>query len=97
MRTALSVVLTDWPPGPLAPEDVDAQVLVLDLDIDLFRLGQHGDRRGRGVDAPLRLGLRHALHAMHAGFEFQPREHALAGDVGDDFLVAAGRTTRSPR
>ena len=32
----------------------------------------------------------HALHAMHAGFELQPREDAAPVDRGDDFLVAAG-------
>ena len=54
MRTAESVVFTLCPPGPDDAEDVDAEVLVLDLDVDLFGLGQHGDRRRRGVDAPLR-------------------------------------------
>ena len=38
---------------------------------------------------PLRLGLGHALHAMHAALEFQLREHPVAGDREDDFLVAA--------
>src|SRR5258707_6632418 len=32
----------------------------------------------------LRLGIRHALYAMHAGFEFQPGEGAAAADLGDD-------------
>ena len=66
MRTAESVVFTLWPPGPRRAEDVDAEILVLDLDVDLLGLGQHGDGGGRGVDAPLRLGGRHALHAVHA-------------------------------
>ena len=89
MRTAESVVLTDWPPGPRRAEDVDAQVLVVDLDVDLLGLGQHRHGRGRGVDAALRLGRRHALHAVHARFELQPGEHAAAGDGGDRLLVAA--------
>ena len=38
---------------------------------------------------PLRLGLRHALHPVHAGFELQLRRTRLPGDRGDDFLVAA--------
>ena len=59
------------------------------MDIHLFRLGQHRHRRGRGVDPALRFGRRHALHAVHAGFEFQPREHVAAGDGGDDFPIAA--------
>ena len=41
--------------------------------------GQHGDGGGRGVDASARLGDRHALHAMHAAFEFQ-----LGIDTGAD-------------
>ena len=64
--------------GARGAEDVDAQVLVVDLDVDLLGLGQHGHGRGRGVDAALGLGRRHALHAVHAGFELEPREHALA-------------------
>ena len=44
----------------------------------------------RGVDAALRLGVRHALHPVHAALELQPAEHALALDRGDDLLVAAG-------
>ena len=43
------------------------------------------------MDAPLGLGRRHALHAMDAALELQPREHAPARDLGDDLLVAAGR------
>ena len=34
-------------------------------------------------------GVGHALHAVHAGFEFQLGEGAAAADLGDDFLVAA--------
>jgi hypothetical protein len=32
---------------------------------------------------------RHALDAVHAALELQPAEHAVAGDRGDDLLVAA--------
>ena len=59
--------------------------------VDLLGLRQHGDGRGGGVDAPLRLGRRHPLHPMNAALEFQPREDAAAGDLGDDLLVAARR------
>ena len=38
---------------------------------------------------PGAFGVRHALHAMHAGFELQLGERAAALDLGDDFLVAA--------
>ena len=35
------------------------------------------------------LGVGHPLHAMHAGFEFEPRKGAAAPDFGDDLLEAA--------
>ena len=40
---------------------------------------------------PERLGVGHALHAVHAGFELQLGEHAAAAHLGDDFLEAAHR------
>src|SRR6185437_45722 len=40
------------------------------------------------MNSPLRLGLRHALHAVGAGFELQARERPAAGDPADDLLVA---------
>ena len=89
MRIADSVLLTCWPPAPCDAHGVDLQIRFVDLDVDVLGFRQHGDRRGRGVDAALRFGVRHALHAMHAGFEFQLGEGAAAADFGDDFLVAA--------
>ena len=69
---------------------VDAQVRRVDLDfLDLLELRQDRHRDGRGVDAALRFGGRHALHAVRAGLEFQPREDAAADDAADDFPVAA--------
>ena len=41
------------------------------------------------MDATLRFGGRHTLHAMCTGFELQHRISALADDARDDFLVAA--------
>ncbi len=41
------------------------------------------------MDAALGLGGGHALHAVRAGLELEPRVHVLTGDAGDDFLVAA--------
>ena len=71
------------------PHGVDADIRIPDFDVDLLGLGQHGDRGRRCVDAALVLGLGHALHAMHARFEFHPREHALTRDARHDFLIAA--------
>src|SRR5262245_53262096 len=67
-----------------------AHVLVpVDLDVDLLRLGQHGDGRGRRVDAALRLGLGHALHAVHAALEPQEVVRAVARHLRHDLLEAA--------
>ena len=38
---------------------------------------------------PARLGLGHALDAVHAGFEFEPGEHVAAGDRGGRLLEPA--------
>ena len=89
IRTAESVVLTDWPPGPGGAVDVDLQVVLVDLDLDLLGLGQHRDRRGRGVDPALRLGLGHALHAVGAALELEDRVGALALDREGHLLEAA--------
>ena len=90
-RTADSVLLTCWPPAPPERSVSIRRSASLIGDVDVLRLGQHGDGRGRGVDAAGRLGVGHALHAVHAGFVFQLGEGAAAADFGDDFLVAAHR------
>ena len=69
--------------------DVDSQVLVVDVDVDILGLGQHGDRRCRGVDAASALCHGDALHAMDPAFELEPGEHAGAVDRRDRLLVAA--------
>src|SRR4029077_5007455 len=61
--------------GSACPEDVNAQILLVDADIDLLRLRQHGNSGSRGVDAPARLGLGYALDAVDTRLEFQPSEH----------------------
>ena len=88
IRTAESVVLTDWPPGPGRAVDVDLQVVRVDLDVDVLGLGQHRDGRGRGVDAALRLGLRHALHAVRAALVLEHRVRAVALDLERVLAVA---------
>jgi hypothetical protein len=90
MRIAESVLLTCWPPAPEARNVSILQVGRVDLDVvDLVHLRQDRDGGGRGVDAALRFGFGHALHAVRAGFELQPRIGAFAFDARDDFLVAA--------
>src|ERR1700733_1935694 len=41
------------------------------------------------MNASLGLGGRHALHAMRAGLELEPRKSPAADPPADDFLVAA--------
>src|SRR6185437_4554753 len=57
--------------------------------VDLVQLRQHGHGGGGGVDAPLRLGDRYALHAVGARFEFQLRIGTSTFDAGHDLLVTA--------
>ena len=70
-------------------ENVDADILVVDLHLHVLRLGQHGHGRRRGMDAPLRLRLWHALYAVNAAFVLQPLIRALSRNVIDRFLDAA--------
>ena len=59
------------PAGAGRAVDVDLEVVGVDLDLDLLRLGQHGHRRGGGVDPALGLGGRHALDAVRAALVLQ--------------------------
>ncbi|ABA50496.1 hypothetical protein BURPS1710b_3601 [Burkholderia pseudomallei 1710b] len=71
-------------------ERVDPQIGRIDLDFaDLVGLGHHRDRARGRMDAALRLGRGHALHAVAARFELQARVRAVARDPHDHFLVAA--------
>ncbi len=80
--------------GALGAHGLDAQVFLLDLDIEFFDLGQHRHGRRRGVNAALGFGVGHALHAVHPRFEFQLGERAAALHLGDDFLKPADRAFR---
>src|SRR5262249_77235 len=61
-------------------ECVDADVFRIYLHVDLLGFGKDGHRDRRGVDAPAGLGLRHALHAVHARLVFQTRIDLVALD-----------------
>src|SRR5205823_6821424 len=61
-------------------EDVDAQVVLVDLDVGVLSRVRVDEHTGRGgVDAPLRLGDRHPLHAVHPALELQGRPYAVGG------------------
>ena len=82
-------MLTLWPPGPLEQNVSTRRSFCVDLDVDFFGFGQHGHRRGRGVDPAAGFGGRHALDAVHAALVLQPAVDVLALDERDDFLDAA--------
>ena len=70
-------------------EGIDAQILGVQFKLHFLGFGHDGHRDGRGVDAALGLGLRHALDAVDAAFKLQ-----AAVDIGafyrkDDFLYAS--------
>ena len=69
------------PARPGRAVDVDLQVGLVDVDVDVLGLRQHRHRRRRGVDAPLRLRLRHALHAVRPALELEHRVGAVALDL----------------
>jgi hypothetical protein len=77
--------------GTGGAEGVDAQIFLLDFDVDFFGFGQHGDGDGGGVDAALGFRSGNALHAMHAALVLHLRVDAVAFDERDDFLEAADR------
>src|SRR5271155_2152402 len=74
---------------PAGAENIDAQILVVDPDIDLLRLGQNGHSGRRSVDAAACLGLRHALDAVHPRFEFEPGKHVMPANLRTCLLETA--------
>src|SRR5205814_3486586 len=81
--------------GPARAERVDAEIFLVDLDVDVLGLRQHRDGDGRRVDAAARLGRRHALHAVDAALVLQLAVDAAPLDGRDHFLPpAAARVAR---
>ena len=78
------------PPRTTGPEDINAQFIGGEVHLaDLIDLGQHGHGAGRGVDAALGLGGRHALHPVATRFKLHARIDALAGQPNNHLPVAA--------
>src|SRR6185503_9349111 len=63
--------------------------LGIDLHFDVFDFGQHGHPRHARMDAPLRLGLWHALDTVPAALEAEIAERTLAFDAERYFAHAA--------
>src|SRR2546423_6422406 len=73
----------------LGAEHVDPEVLVIDLDVDLLRLGKHGHGGGRRVNPALPFGHRYALHAVDPRFIAQRTVYAGTAGGEDGFLQAS--------
>ena len=86
-RIGLVDVLTTRSRGAIG---VNAQVGGVDGDgAQLVGLGHDRDGTGRGVDPPLGLGRRYALHTMAAGLELEFGVGTIAFDAGNDLAKAA--------
>ena len=82
IRTAESVTLTCWPPAPLERYVSIAQVLVVDLDLDvLVDLGRHVDRRERGVPPLRRVERGDAHEPVHAHLPLEVAVGVIADHV----------------
>ena len=75
--------------GAARMEDIDLEIAFVDVDFDFLNGGQHRHRRRRCVDTPLRLGGRHALHAMRATLVLQAGVCATAMHLEHHFLNTA--------
>src|ERR1700730_7927559 len=70
-------------------ENIDAQVPLVDADIDVLRLGEHGDCCGRGVDTTSRLGFWDAVDAGDPRLKFEVGESVPTADQGSRFFKSA--------
>ena len=95
MRTAQSVVLTDWPPGP--DERLTSIRRSFSSSISISTSSASGmtiDRRRRRVDAAARLGGRDPLDPMDAALELEAAVGAVAVDLDDRLLDAVDARSR---
>ena len=90
MRTAESVVLTLWPPGP--DERLTSIRRSFSSSISISTSSASGMTMTVAVDVwirPGRFGVRDALDAMDPALELEPAVRAIAGDAQDRLLHAA--------
>ena len=90
MRTAESVLLTCWPPAPLARKvSIRRSAGFSTTSATSSASGSTATVHAVVWMRPCALGLRHALHAMPARLELELRVDAVAFDAQHHFLVAA--------
>ncbi len=77
------------PARPAATAAAFFDVLHLDMDFDIVKLGQHRHRCRASVNAALRFRFGHPLHAMATAFELEGAVSRIADDAEDDFLESA--------
>src|SRR5690606_2622367 len=70
--------------------DVEAQIFLVQHQVDVFCLRHHSHGRGGSLHPALRCRLRAALHTMHTRFDLERGVHGVSRDQCDVFLVAAG-------
>ena len=75
--------------GTRGAEGIDPQILRVDHQLHLFRLGHDRHRCGRGVDAALSLGFRHPLDPMDTALVLKAVVDPRAVHGKDRFLHAA--------
>ena len=78
--------------GAAGAEGVPFDFTFVDDHVKGFCFRQDCDGRGRGVDTPLRLGGRHALHSVHTALVFQHAIDSFPGHGANNFLETSGST-----
>ena len=71
------------------PHRIDAHVIHIEINVDIFNFGQDGDRCRRGMDTTLRFRDWNALHPVNAGLKFHSTIDPCAGHAGADFFKPA--------
>ena len=61
-------------------------IIRLEIDLNIFRLGENGNRRRRGVNPPFGFGIWNTLNTMSTAFVLQFPVATFAFDGDGDFL-----------
>src|SRR5687767_10587809 len=77
------------PTGSGGAEGVDAEILRIDVDLDVVSLRQHGNRGRGGMNAPLLFRGGDALHTVHTALVFELAEDFVAADERNNLAQTA--------